>query len=373
MTRDLTYGALVLTSLLVTTQSAHTLYRTVYTWDRPPLEVRAPCRFVPPRLSFTVMLAARHQEAVSQAAIDRVGQADYPVNLIQILVIDEPQGLSAALRHAAHDVVTVLDADDDIHPQIFNVVNTVMQTEGVKVVQCGVQPVNGNSGWYSALNVLENFFWFKSLLQYHASYGAVPLGRNTVFSERALISRVGGWDNRDLTGDADIGLRLSASGERIRVVYDDRYVTKAKIPAALGPFIRQRTDWNHGFMRTLRKGKWKALPTRRQRWLAFYTLASRSVPAMLGVYLPFWLAAMLAFRPPVLVAIIACLPIIMLLAHLLAASLGLYEFTREHGLHASPGAVARMAVAWFPYQLVVAYAALRGSIDGVAGRKELAR
>ena len=393
---DLLDAALVLLSVLVTLQSAHSLYLTLYTWDRPPAEARVPEHFIPPRLSFTVMLPARHEEAVIQTTIERVAHANYPTKLIQILVIcskddggtiakaeekiselrragysnvsvivfddgpiNKPHGLNAALPHAAHDVVTIFDAEDDIHPDIFDVVNTVMESEGVKVVQAGVQLMNFDSTWYSALNVLEYFFWFKSRLHYHARRGAIPLGGNTVFFDRALLSLVGGWDERNLTEDADIGLRLSATGERIRVVYDDRYVTREETPPTLEQFIRQRTRWSQGFMQTLRKGTWKALPTRRQRWLAAYTLAFPHFQALLGVYFLFSLLMMLSFKTPVQVALISFLPVAMLLAHFLISLIGLREFTAAHGLKASPVDMARMAVAWLPYQLVLAYAATR--------------
>ena len=56
---------------------------------------------------------------------------------------------------------------------------------------------------------------------------------------------------RNLTEDADIGLRLSGTGEKIRVGYDDRYVTKEETPPTLGQFVRQRTLWSQGFMQTL--------------------------------------------------------------------------------------------------------------------------
>jgi glycosyltransferase XagB len=124
---------------------------------------------MPPRLSFTVMLPARHEEAIIQTTIERVARANYPAKLIQVLVIcsaddcgtiakaeekimelrragyrnvsviafddgpiNKPHGLNAALPHAAHDVVAIFDAEDDIHPDIFNVVNTVMESEHVK-------------------------------------------------------------------------------------------------------------------------------------------------------------------------------------------------------------------------------------------------
>lgn len=55
-----------------------------------------------------------------------------------------------------------------------------------------------------------------------------------MFFERNLIVDLGGWDEHNLTEDAEIGLRLSAAGERIRVVYDSRYVTREETPPTLG-------------------------------------------------------------------------------------------------------------------------------------------
>src|SRR6516164_11231267 len=84
---DLLDAALVFFSVLVTIQSAFTLYLTLYTWDRLPAEARAPEHFLPPRLSFTVMLPARHEEAVIQTTIERVVRANYPATLIQVMVV----------------------------------------------------------------------------------------------------------------------------------------------------------------------------------------------------------------------------------------------------------------------------------------------
>jgi cellulose synthase/poly-beta-1,6-N-acetylglucosamine synthase-like glycosyltransferase len=400
MGSDLVYFMLVVVSTLLTIQSAHTLYLMLYTWNRPTSQAlaKAPKTFSPPELSFTVMLPARHEEAVIQTTIERVVRADYPLQLLQILVvcsaddtgtidkavqeirkldaegirnadvvvfndkpINKPHGLNAALQHAVKDVITIFDAEDDIHPQIFNVVNSVMLQEQVRVVQAGVQLMNFASNWYSTLNVLEYFFWFKSRLHYHARTGAIPLGGNTVFFERGLLQKIGGWDDRNLTEDAEVGLRLSAIGERIRVVYDDRYVTKEETPPTLAYFIKQRTRWSQGFMQTLRKGTWKRLPTRKQRLLAFYTLAFPHGQALLGLYFLSTLVTMFVLKTPVLVALVSYLPVLMLVAHFLTSVVGLYEFTEAHGLKATPATVARMAVAWFPYQLILAYAAVRAS------------
>ena len=394
--RDLIYGALVVFSILVTIQSAHTLYLTLYTWAKPTSESIAPEQFRPPRVSFTVMIPARHEEAVIQATIGRVCDANYPQKLIQVLVVcsaddtgtiakvkekisalrkagrqnvsvvtfedkpvNKPHGLNVGLPHAVNDVVTIFDAEDDVHRDIFNVVNTIIQNEHVRVVQAGVQLMNFDSSWYSALNVLEYYFWFKSRLHYHARTGAIPLGGNTVFFDRDLVTQIGGWDEHNLTEDADIGLRLSAAGERIRVVYDDRYVTKEETPPTVSAFIRQRTRWSQGFMQTLKKGTWKDLPTRKQRWLACYTLAFPQGQAVLGIYVVISLLTMFSLKTPEQVALITFLPVLMILAFFLIYVIGLQEFTKAHGLEASPRSVVRMALGWLPYQLMLSYAALR--------------
>ena len=112
-------------------------------------------------------------------------------------------------------------------------------------------------------------------------------------------------------------------------------------------------------MQTLRKGTWRNLPTRRQRWLAFYTLAFPHAQALLAVYVLFSVATMLSIKAPVLVALISFLPVLMLLVHFLVSVVGLYEFARAYDLTASPSDVVRMAIAWIPFQLVVSFAALR--------------
>src|SRR5260370_527898 len=129
--------------------------------------------------------------------------------------INEPGGVDVGVGRREEEVVTILGGEDDIHPDIFNVVNTVMLDEHMAVVQCGVQLMNYQSRWYSALNVLEYFFWFKSRLHYHARLGMTPLGGNTVFFTRAVLKRVGGWGEQDLTEDADIGIRITCLNEPI--------------------------------------------------------------------------------------------------------------------------------------------------------------
>jgi cellulose synthase/poly-beta-1,6-N-acetylglucosamine synthase-like glycosyltransferase len=396
----------IVISILLTIQSAYTLFLMLYTWDQPAARQMslAPSRFLPPQKSFTVMLPARHEEEVIQTTIERVVRAHYPSDLLEVVVIcsaddtgtiartkekmqmlhregmnnlrlavfsdkpiNKPHGLNVGLKHAHNEVVTIFDAEDDIHPSIFNVVNTVMLQDRVSVVQCGVQLMNYQSNWYSALNVLEYFFWFKSRLHYHARHGAIPLGGNTIFFAREALVRLGGWDERNLTEDADIGIRISVLGERVRVVYDDRYVTKEETPPTLNHFIRQRTRWSQGFLQTLLKGDWRRLPSWRQQLLAAYTLGFPVVQAVLGLYIIASLLMMFTMKVPVLAAIILNFPFYLLAAHFSLAVIGLYEFADAHGLKPSWRTPVIMALGYLPYQWVLAYASVRAAYRHLQG------
>jgi glycosyltransferase XagB len=407
--QQIVLAPIVMISILLTAQAAHALYLMIYTWDQPEAEAlaRAPEPLVAPQLSFTAIVPARHEEEVIQTTINQAVRTNYPAELVQVLVVcsaddtgtidraqqkidrlraegidnaelivfddgpvNKPHGLNKALAKAVGEVVTVFDAEDEIPPEIFNIVNTVMVTEQVNVIQAGVQLMNFDSNWYSTFNVLEYFFWFRSRLHYHAKHGAIPLGGNTVFFKRALLEQIGGWDETILTEDAEIGLRLCVLGERIRVVYDDRYVTKEETPPTLQHFIKQRTRWSQGFMQTLRKGTWKQLPTRKQRLLAWYTLAFPYGQAGLGLYIPITLLTTFVMRAPVPLVLLSWLPLWLFVAHFVTSVVGLYEFTGAHGLRASPRTVVMMFFSWIPYQMVLAYSAARALRRQMRGAKD---
>jgi hypothetical protein len=69
----------------------------------------------------------------------------------------------------------------------------------------------------------------------------------------------------------------------------------------------------------------------------------------------------------VLVAIMLSLPLYLLLAHLLLAVIGLYEFTSAHQLKPSWRTPWVMALTYLPYQWVLSYAAVRATIRELRG------
>ena len=405
MLLTIVYALVLVISVVLTAQAAFTLGLMLYTWARPERleESDSPDEYLPPRLSFTAILPAKNEEGVIGDTLRRVWEADYPEELLEVVVVCEesdrgtieeaeevareighpgvrvvtfsgedgpvnkPRGLNVAFRETKNEVVTIFDAEDDVHEEIFDVVNTTMLQKGAGIVQAGVQLMNYGSSWYSVQNVLEYFFWFKSRLHFHAKVGMIPLGGNTVFLRRELIEKVGGWDEACLTEDADIGIRLSVLGEKIFVTYDAAHTTREETPHSLGSFIKQRTRWCQGFMQVLRKGDWKNLPTLGQRLLAGYTLTYPVFQAIVGcLWIPA-LAMMLYLEVPVFLAMFSLLPLYAVGFQLLVSFVGLLDFGKAYGLRIRTWDFVKFTVGFLPYQALLLIGAVRAVFRELKG------
>ncbi|HWF17556.1 MAG TPA: glycosyltransferase [Acidimicrobiales bacterium] len=349
-------------------------------------------------LSFSLIVPARHEEAVLGATLDRLAELDY--SAFEILAVvghddpgtqevadeaarhhggrirvvvdhswpkNKPTALNTALAECRGDVVGVFDAEDEVHPRILRQVAGSFDRSGAHVVQGGVQLVNFQSSWYALRNCLEYFFWFRSRLHLHAERRFIPLGGNTVFVRTDLLLAVGGWDPQCLAEDCELGVRLSSLGARVDVAYDPLLVTREETPGTLRGLLKQRTRWNQGFLQVMRKGEWRRLPTRGQRALARYTLAMPFLQAFTGLVIPISIYSILALKIPVALALVSFLPVIPTLAALAFELVGLREFGRVFYVKPRAYDYVRLVLGLFPYQLFLAGAAVRAVVREMLG------
>jgi cellulose synthase/poly-beta-1,6-N-acetylglucosamine synthase-like glycosyltransferase len=339
------------------------------------------------------LLPARHEEDVYRETIQKIYDLDYPKELMQVMAIcreddpgtiaeacakinelqdphiqllvfndkpiNKPHGLNLALQVAEGDVVTIFDAEDEPHRDILNIINTTMLNEDVDVVQSGVQLMNHNTRWFSFLNVLEYFFWFKSSMHFFSRIGMIPLGGNTVFIRRPLLQQLGGWDENCLTEDADLGIRLSLAHARMRVIYDDEYVTREETPHSIEQFIKQRTRWNQGFIQILFKKEWMKLEKPSQRLLALYVLILPEMQAFFALMIPVSIAMFFFVKLPLAFAMFTFLPLYCLILAIFTDVVGLREFVKAHNRRWSWREAMITALAFFPYQWILGIGAIR--------------
>lgn len=390
----------------LTAYGLFTLWLMLSAWDRPARlrSTAGPTRFRDPQLSFAVLIPARDEEAVIGETIDSIAASNYPRELLEIIVIcqrDDPRTIGAAQSHierlgqdrarlvvydqapfnkphalnvgfdsCSGDVVTVFDAEDDVDPEIFNVMNTVMLDDRAGVVQGGVQLMNFKDHWFSAFNCVEYFFYFRSRLHFNASVGMVPLGGNTVSIRRDLVERVGGWDESCLTEDADIGVRLSALGETVRVVYDPRWVTREETAHSCRAMVKQRTRWCQGFLQIFAKGDWRRLEGKRRRALAAATFGQPILDGLLVSFVPLIPLALVFLKLPVLAAMITLTPLYVVGLQMLAGTIGLIEFGRLYEERMPVYLVARMPFTYLACQWLIGYSAARAMVRLARGRSD---
>ncbi len=389
--------------LLMAVQAIFNIRLRLFIWEKPENAWlnHAPTVYRDPCLSFTIMLPARHEEAVYRETIQKVYDLNYPKELMQILAIcreddpgtiaeaqakieelgdpnvqlvvfndtpiNKPHGLNLALQVSHGDVVTIFDAEDEPHPDILNIINTTMLNEDVDVVQSGVQLMNHNTKWFCFLNVLEYFFWFKSSMHFFARIGMTPLGGNTVFVRRELMEQLGGWDETCLTEDADLGIRLSLSHARMRIIYDDEFVTREETPHTIEQFIKQRTRWNQGFIQILFKGEWLKLEKLSQRLLAFYVLILPEMQAFFALLIPVSLIMFFFVKLPLWLAMMTFLPLYCFVLDIFVDVAGLHEFLKAHNRPWKWLEAAYIMLTFFFYQLILSFGALRAVFRYVQG------
>lgn len=387
---------IVIFSILLIIHGIFTLCWMLYAWEDPENVNRhkSPKIFSLPKYSFTALIPARHEENVIEDTIQAVSRINYPEHLKEVLIlcrnddyktitkveevieklgksnirlvvfnsfpINKPRSLNQGLKQAKNEVIAVFDAEDEPHSDIYNVVNTLMVTENPDIVQSGVQLMNYRSNWFSTLNVLEYFFWFKSALHFFSKLGGVsPLGGNSVFFKKTWLELIGGWDENCLTEDADIGFRLMSAGAKLRVVYDEQHATREESPSDLTSFVKQRTRWDQGFIQVLFKGDWKKLSNLSQKLFAVYILLSPEIQTVLLFYTP--VAVWLAFsqKLPILVSLISFIPFFLLLLQVLGFMVGLYEYTKAYNLKFHFWMTLKVLLTFYPYQLILIISAFR--------------
>ncbi|WP_445395585.1 glycosyltransferase [Streptomyces sp. LE64] len=389
-------------SLALFWMAAFTLWWQMHAWRTP--EVLASTRFASPEgggaLSFSLLLPARHEQAVLDHTVRRLLESTHPdFEVIVIVGHDDPEtaevarlaesrdrrvrvvvdtheaknkpkALNTALPHCRGEVVGVFDAEDQVHPALLAHVDHAFRSTGADVVQGGVQLINFHSSWYSLRNCLEYFFWFRSRLHLHAQKGFIPLGGNTVFVRTEVLREADGWDPQCLAEDCDLGVRLSSVGKKVVVAYDSDMVTREETPGSLLSLLKQRTRWNQGFLQVYRKKDWKRLPTAGQRLLARYTLMTPFLQAFTGVVIPLNVVVALLLDVPVAVTFVTFLPAVTAVMTFVFEVVGLHDFGKQYGLRVRLAHYGKLVLGGPFYQVLLAGAAIRAVWREQRGRHD---
>jgi len=300
--------------------------------SRPIIVSDEDARAVPDRElpRYTILVPAYNEPEVVADLIGAMAALEYPPDKLQVLLLLEaddevtidaargcaesdaitivlvppaeprtkPKACNYGLHFATGDIVTIYDAEDLPEPlQLRRVAVAFRQLpDSVACVQAKLAYHNGNqnllTGWFTA----EYALWFGYLLPGMMRSGSpIPLGGTSNHLRRDILDEIGAWDPFNVTEDADLGLRIDASGYHTAVIDSETLEEANSDPIN---WVRQRSRWYKGYLQTwlvhIRRPR-QVLRTLGPRSFMRFNLVLAGTPIIAVLNLVFWLITILWF------------------------------------------------------------------------------
>jgi 1,2-diacylglycerol 3-beta-glucosyltransferase len=160
-------------------------------------------------------------------------------------------GKSAALNEALPlskgEVIAVFDADAYVAPNFFKLILPMLAPERIGAVQAQKKIYDHQKGLLVDCQASEYAVDTYFQMGRDLIGGAVELRGNGQLIKRAALIDVGGWNNKAITDDLDLSMRLLINHWDIRFC-PDAYVFEEGV-TTLKSLMRQRCRWAEGSMR----------------------------------------------------------------------------------------------------------------------------
>jgi 1,2-diacylglycerol 3-beta-glucosyltransferase len=249
-----------------------------------PAELEAAPRELETLPTVSVVVACKDEEAVVADTVATLLALDYPVELLQVVAVDdgstdrtgeiladfarrEPRlfclrrppdagsgksaALNAALDHTTGEVTVVFDADHMPRPDVIRRLVRHFADPSVAAVQgrCRIRnPDDSLLAHLIAIDYLAGYLVNESGRQSVARLPGYGGANCAVRTDR--LRELGGWNDGSVTEDTDLTLRLILSGQRVR--YDVTAVDEEEGVVTLRRFWRQRYRWARGHQQVCR-------------------------------------------------------------------------------------------------------------------------
>ncbi len=257
----------------------------------------------------SILIPAHNEEKVIAATIEAMLKLNYPVDKLEIIVIndgskdstreiiqryasqdsrvvlfDVPEGqggkgksraLNLGIQRAHSDVIAIYDADNTPDSESLRyLVSTLVTDKELGAVLGKFRTVNKNVNLLTRFINIETLS-FQSMLQagrWQMHNIATLPGTNFVMWSW-LIKKLNGWDEEALTEDSELSIRIYQEGYKIK--YLPFAITYEQEPESWKVWIKQRMRWVRGNNYVIGKF-FKQIPRFKNKRLAFdilYTLA----------------------------------------------------------------------------------------------------
>ena len=231
---------------------------------------------------YTLLIPVFREADVIEGLVANICRLEYPTDRLEVLVLAEaddhetiaaireqdpgphfhlvlvppaeprtkPKALNFGLTLARGELIAVYDAEDDPEPLQLRRAVVAMRRLGSEVgcLQAKLSYNNPGQNLITRWFTLEYAMWFTFFLPGLASMIApIPLGGTSNHFRRGVLRALGGWDPYNVTEDADLGIRMSREGYRVRVLESN---TLEEANSDFVNWVKQRSRWYKGYLQT---------------------------------------------------------------------------------------------------------------------------
>lgn len=233
---------------------------------------------------YTVLLPVYDEPAIVSNLINGVGRLDYPSDKLEILLLVEEDDIATqtalfdadlrsvrvvlvphslpktkpkacnygmSLPDLRGEMVTIYDAEDIPDPlQLRRAVAAFRRMPSeIGCLQARLAYFNERQNLLTRWFSLEYDQWFGIVLPaVEELRGVVPLGGTSNHMRTKVWREIGGWDEFNVTEDADLGVRLARHGYRTLILDS---ITLEEANSDVVNWIRQRSRWYKGYLQTM--------------------------------------------------------------------------------------------------------------------------
>lgn len=235
----------------------------------------------------SIMIPARNEEIVIERSVKTILALDYPADKLQVVIINDGStdstaaildrlamadqrikpvhfpvaaighgkayALNHGLAHCDHELIAIYDADNNPEPGSLRILVPHLQQDSRLAAVIGkFRTVNKHRTWLTRFVNIETiaFQWILQAGRFQLSRVSILPGTNYII-RKAVLEKCGGWDNRAITEDSELSMRIYQFGYQIKFV--PLSVTWEQEPETLKVWIKQRTRWVRGNNYVMRK------------------------------------------------------------------------------------------------------------------------
>lgn len=244
-----------------------------------------------PKDKFEVIVISDHSNDGTTEIVERLSKEDPRVRCLSWPGRErgsgKPRALNEGLKLCKFPIIAIYDGDNNPRPDSLKILCSAMVTNPKLTAVLGkFRCINRNRNLLTRMVNIEtlSFQWMIQAGRYWFSKFAILPGTNYIIRKDALDS-VGGWDEKAITEDSELSVRLQMMGYQVQFVPTS--VTWEQEPETLKVWIKQRTRWVRGNNYVLKKFAKPALQFRNRHLTTEFLY-------MFGLYYLFLLSTVLS-------------------------------------------------------------------------------